>query len=348
MNKLYRLLILSSVVFSLFSCDKEDSLSDESVVTIEQRTQNELDVWIYENLTLPYNVEVKYTWDDGEVENEFHVTPPKVEKAKQFLEAYLNVWIKTYDDEAIAGGNPDFLKKYMPKQLVLVGSPQFNGDGTMTLGLAEGGKKVTIFNINEFANVIINDWNTAEEILEKKRDAIFMAFHTMHHEFAHIMHQTKFYPDEFKEICKVDYTGNWMDVFPDVAQLKGFITPYSMLNENEDFVEIVAAMLDQVKNSNEPKLYTTQLKDDQGNLTLDEGDVYLSQWEWTIYSWGFKSVLDTTTWRYHLKQSAEAREGYDKFVAKVDIVTSYYKEKWGIDLYSLQKRIETAVNTLIQ
>jgi substrate import-associated zinc metallohydrolase lipoprotein len=268
-----------------------------------------------------------------------------MQKAKDFLEAYLNVWIKTYDDEAVAGGNPDFLKKYMPKLLVLVGSPQYNGDGTMTLGLAEGGKKVTIFNVDQFAEVSENAWDTPEQIAQRKRNAIFTAFHTLHHEFAHIMHQTKFYTDEFKEICKGNYTGNWMDVPASEAELKGFITPYSMLNENEDFVEIVAAMLDKVKNSNEPKLITTQLKDDKGNLTREKGDLYLSEWEAYLYSWSFTTKYDEN-WQSYYVQTPEAKEGYDKFAAKVDIVTTYYKEKWGIDLYSLQKRIETAVNAL--
>jgi len=345
MNKLYRLLILSSVLFSLFSCEKEDSLLDDSVVVLEKETKNELDIWIYENLTVPYNVEVKYKWDDGEVENEYHVTPAKIEKAREFLEVYLNVWIKTYEDEAVAGGNPDFLKKYMPKQLVLVGSPQYNGDGSMTLGLAEGGKKVVIFNIDQFAEVPVNSWDTPEQIVTNKRNAIFAAFHTMHHEFAHIMHQTKFYPDEYKEICKGDYTGNWMDVYAAEAELKGFITPYSMLNENEDFVEIVAAMLDKVRYSNEPRLYNTQLKDDQGNLTTEKGDVYLSEWEAYLYSWAFTAEYDEN-WQSVWVQTPEGKEGYDKFAAKVNIVTNYYKEKWGVDLYSLQKRIETAVNNL--
>ena len=345
MNKLYRLLILSSVLFSLFSCDKEDSLADESVVTFEQRTQNELDVWIYENLTVPYNLEVKYKWDHGEVDNAFHVTPAKIEKAREFLEAYLSVWIKPYEAEAVAGGNPDFLKKYMPKQLVLVGSPQYNGDGTMTLGLAEGGKKVVIFNIDQFAEVETSGWETPEQIVSNKRNTIFAAFHTMHHEFAHIMHQTKFYSDEFKEICKGDYTGNWMDIYPAEAEVKGFITPYSLLNENEDFVEIVAAMLDKVKYSNEPKLYNTQLKDDQGNFIDEKGDIYLSEWEAYLYSWAVTTEFDEN-WQAITVQTPEGKEGYNKFVSKVDIVTTYYKEKWGVDLYSLQKRIETAVNNL--
>jgi hypothetical protein len=87
------------------------------------------------------------------------------------------------------------------------------------------------------------------------------------------------------------------------------------------------------------------LKDDQGNLTLEEGEVYLSEWEAYLYSWGFVAEYDEN-WQAVWVQSLEAKEGYDKFADKVDIITTYYKEKWGVDLYSLQKRIETAVNGL--
>lgn len=341
MNKILKYTIIISALFSLFSCQKEEELRDESVIRYNKTLNTEFDQWIMENITTPYNVEVKYKWDDGEVSNEFTVTPPKIEKAKQFLEAYLNVWIKTYDDEAIAGGNPDFLKKYMPKQIILVGSPQFNDDGTMTLGLAEGGKKVTIFNIDGFAEVQRGYFDTDEQYLQKRKDAVVKAFHTLHHEFAHIMHQTKFYPDEFKQICKADYTATWTFYQEQDAEERGFITPYSMLDENEDFVEIVAGMLDYVKYSNEPYAYNINLYDDEGNVTTELGEVVMTEWEWYLYQWGWAY---NDSWQ--MAQSDEAKAGYNKFLQKLDIVTTYYKEIWKIDLYNLQRRIETAVNSL--
>lgn len=330
-------------MFSLISCDKEDALLDESVVVVEKSHQNDLDKWIYDNLTVPYNVEVKYKWDDTEIDNKFHVTPPTIEKAQEFLEAYLNIWIKSYEAEAIAGGNPDFLNQYMPKLLVLVGSPQYNDDGSRILGLAEGGRKVTIFDLDKFA-VAGYDWDSPEVKLEKKKKAVSEAFHTLHHEFAHIMHQTKFYPLDFKEICKGDYTGNWVDVNESTARLKGFITPYSMSEENEDFVEIVAALTTYVFNSNETLLYRDiQLRDENDVLTLEKGDLYLSDWEKVLHEWAWSWNSDYTG-----KQTTpEAVEAYHNFNAKVDIVTTYYKEKWNIDLYSLQKRLESAVNEVV-
>lgn len=330
-------------MFSLVSCDKkEDGLLDESVVVVEKTYYNELDRWIYNNLTVPYNVEVKYKWDDTEIDNEFHVTPPTIEKAREFLEAYLNIWIKSYEEEATSGGNPDFLNLYMPKLLVLVGSRQYNEDGTSVLGLAEGGRKVTIFDVNTFG-VAGYDSDSPEVKLQKKKKAVIEAFHTMNHEFAHIMHQTKYYPQEFKEICKGDYTGNWVDVGESAARLKGFITPYSMSEENEDFVEIVAALTTYVMNSNEPVSYNTQLRDANGVLTEEFGELYLSDWEKELHEWGWSWNYDT----WNKMTTPEAVEAYYKFNAKINIVTTYYKEKWNINLYSLQKRLERAVNEVV-
>lgn len=343
MDKIYRLIILSFVLFTFFSCDKEEDLLDESVVITEQAYQNELDEWIYENLTLPYNVEVKYKWNDGEVDNQFSVVPPKIEKAKEFLEAYLNIWIKSYEAEAKAGGDPAYLHKYMPKLLVLVGSPAYMNN-SLVLGMAEGGRKVSIFDVNSFGNFQIWGWESEERLLELKKDAIVKSFHTLHHEFAHIMHQTKFYTNDFKEICKGDYTANWQGVTDEVANIKGFVTPYSMLNENEDFVEIVAAMLTKVLNSNEAKLWkSTQLNGEDGYVTDEVGDIYLSEWEGLLYTWNWVINEDTWTWL----TTPESYESKKKFEQKVDIVTTYYQEKWGVDLYSLQKRIEAATELLI-
>ncbi|PXX95014.1 hypothetical protein DF185_22755 [Marinifilum breve] len=346
MKKIYILLIMSAVLFSFYSCDTEEDLRDESVLDIDESLQNELDVWIYENLTKPYNVEVKYKWDDNEIPNSFHVTPPKIEKAKDFLEAYLNLWIKPYEEESIAGNNPDFMYKYMPKLLVLVGTPQYNADGSMTMGMAEGGRKVTIFNVDKFAEVAVYTWDTPEVIVNRKKDAMRTAFHTLHHEFAHIMHQTKFYADEFKEICKGDYTANWMDLYPQDANLKGFITPYSMLNEDEDFVEIVAGMLDRSKYSNEPHEFYVPLMDEQGEPTNEDGNVFMTEWESFLYGWCWKKEYDEN-WNSYWVRTPEAKKAYEKFTAKVNIVTAYYNEKWGIDLYNLQKRIDTAVSNLV-
>lgn len=338
MKKIYYLLTISLIVLCFSSCDEEADLSDVSVLSVEESHQDDLDKWIMDNYTTPYNIEVKWRWDDNEVSSEFWVTPPQKKQAQEFLEAMLEIWIKPYKEET--KGNP-FLETFIPKIIVLVGTPQYNKDGTITLGLAEGGRKVTVFDIDNFD---ITD-----------RSSVIKAFHTMHHEFAHVLHQTTFYSLDFKSITKGDYTGNWKDVSVSDANLKGYITPYSMLNENEDFVELVAAILTTVDNSNTPQEYTVPQKDSDGLIIkavnpwtrkeyIKTETKTMTAWEYRLYMLGitYKSTADL---KY--SQVAGSPEGLDKINRKLQIVTNYFKTVWGVDLFSLQKRIDTATEALI-
>lgn len=336
-NKIYLLIVLS-IILGFSSCSNEGvGIDEQSVIKVHANEKSELDKWIYENYTVPYNIEVKYKWDDTEVDNKAWVVPPKTEKAKEFLEAMLKVWIQPY----VAEAGEDFIKQYIPKLLVLIGSPQYNKDGTMTLGLAEGGRKVSIFDVNSFAEVNTKG-KTPEQILKAKKRSIIESFHTMHHEFAHILHQTKFYPIEFKAITKGKYTGNWKDVSDDDANILGYITPYSMLNEDEDFVEIVAAILTSVQNSRNPVTYDgCPAKDKRGILTGESITLTLSEWDIKLYLWGI-GTNSAGEWI----QLDNAEKGLDLFNRKVLIVTSYFKNKWGVDLYNLQKRIDEAVDNI--
>ncbi len=61
----------------------------------------------------------------------------------------------------------------------------------------------------------------------------------MHHEFAHILHQTKNYDQSFKRISESFYIGgDWIYASDEDAQKKGFITAYAQNEANEDFVEM--------------------------------------------------------------------------------------------------------------
>ena len=103
------------------------------------------------------------------------------------------VWLEAYDE--IAGIN--FMRTYVPKQILFVGSAAYDADTqTSTLGTAEGGLKVILYNINTIENNIDDP-----EVL----NAYY--FHTMHHEFSHILHQTKPYSTDFEKITPSEYVG---------------------------------------------------------------------------------------------------------------------------------------------
>jgi substrate import-associated zinc metallohydrolase lipoprotein len=66
-------------------------------------------------------------------------------------------------------------------------------------------------------------------------------FNTMHHEFAHILHQTKAYPPDFNEISKADYqSSSWVNLSNQDALALGFVNNYASSETREDFVQTIA------------------------------------------------------------------------------------------------------------
>ena len=69
-------------------------------------------------------------------------------------------------------------------------------------------------------------------------------FETMHHEFAHILHQKKNYPTEYNQISAADYSSTgWQNRTEQQAWNLGFVTPYAGMEPQEDFVEVIANYL---------------------------------------------------------------------------------------------------------
>ncbi|MCF6402616.1 putative zinc-binding metallopeptidase [Chitinophaga filiformis] len=192
-----------------------------------------LDAWLHDTMTVPYNIEVKYKWDQFEFDVTKTLVPPREEVVVPAIRAIKKVWIDNY----INAAGEIFFKKYSPKFFILSGSASWNDNGTITLGTAEGGRKVVMY--------LLNDFRTKDMPGYTKRDTgnVKQIFHVIEHEFGHILHQTKMYPPEFKKICAGYYTGNWNNIADTTARKDGFVTAYAMSNENEDFVEMISMML---------------------------------------------------------------------------------------------------------
>ena len=236
-SKIY-LIVLALAIFA--SCKKEDDLGDVSTIPGlggDYVAATPIDNWIRDSLTIPYNVAAKYRWDQGDLDFDKTLTPPKEEKIIPVLSSIKKVWIDTYIAEA---GKP-FLQKYIPKYFVLVGSASWNIDGTITLGTAEGGRRVVLYVLNDFRVKGMPGYVPADSTNIK------MMFHTIEHEFGHILHQTVLYPQDWKRISVGDYTSNWNNTTDSSANAKGFITMYSQSNPDDDFVEMISMMLTEGK-----------------------------------------------------------------------------------------------------
>ena len=211
---------------TLMACSKEDDLSDTDLPGLGGETweKTALDYWLDSNFVAPYNIEVKYRFDRYELSLNKDLVPVIESQVETVMETINKTWVQPYVDEA----GSTFFKKYCQKQFVLVGSPQYNSNNTITLGTAEGGRKIVLFALNYFS---LDDEASVKEML-----------HTIHHEFAHILHQTIMYPVEFKSVS-TGYTGSWNDYSLDDALALGFVTQYARSGPDEDFVEMVSTML---------------------------------------------------------------------------------------------------------
>ncbi|TZF82992.1 hypothetical protein FW774_11855 [Pedobacter sp. BS3] len=222
-------LIFAAVAILVFHGCKKDENLDREIVGLGGDTwpQTPLDEWLYANFTQPYNIGVKYRWDGTEYDNSKTLVPPEVSRVQPLMELVKTAWIDPYVDQV----NPDFIKTYAPKNYVLVGSLQYNAGGTVTLGEAEGGIKVTLYNVNNFTNT---DRAVSKRVLK-----------TIHHEFTHILNQTIMYQKEFPYITPTGYTADWNNSSAYAAN--GFISQYSQASPVEDFAEMTSIMLTEGK-----------------------------------------------------------------------------------------------------
>jgi substrate import-associated zinc metallohydrolase lipoprotein len=231
--KIYCFILLIAL---MASCKKDDDLGDvENIPGLggDTWTPTALDQYIYDSLTKPFNVSAKYKWDQSELELNKILTPPKEDKIIPTISAIKKVWIENY----VAEAGLTFMKTYIPKFFVLVGSASWNTDGTITLGTAEGGRKIVLYVLNDFRVKGMTGYVSSDSLNVKQM------FHTIEHEFGHILHQTTYYPPEFKQISVGGYTSNWNNVFDADANEMGFITAYAMSQPDEDFVEMISMML---------------------------------------------------------------------------------------------------------
>ena len=244
-----KIIIFAALCLSfLTACDKEDlGGSNIHVPEFDYNALSETDKYIYDHYTVPYNVEVVYRWNQGDVSSDDmrkNLVPPRESQVEPFLEMIEKVWVDTYTAEV----GQQTLRSYIPKQILLVGSASYNDDGSTTEGTAEGGRQIVLYSVNDF--------NCTLEQIQSYA-------HVMHHEFAHILHQNVEYDAEFEKITP-SYSSSWMQMNDETARTKGFITAYASSSADEDFAEMVSIML-----TNSPEDWDDMIES-AGNATAVE------------------------------------------------------------------------------
>ena len=270
MKKIKFLLLIVTASILFWSCG-EETLDSKSIFENEELVMTDFDNWLYSNYTVPYNIEFKYKFDDKESNTNYNLAPARLDKSVALAILVKHLWIDVYEE--LLG--KEFLSKYSPRLFHLIGSPAYNSQGSIILGTAEGGLKVTLFNVN-----MLDVENPDIDMLN------YWYFKTMHYEFAHILHQTKSYTTDFNLISATDYqSGSWVNIEDEEALQMGFVSPYGSSESQEDFVEVLAVY---VTNSEE---YWQSILETAGEEGADKimqkfhivEDYLKSSWDIDIY-----------------------------------------------------------------
>lgn len=300
-----QILFLFLGLILLSGCDREETLQPIEIFEVESESTNELDVYLKENFRDPYGSNIIYKFVDRYVDPTKQVVPPRIDVVKPIAELLQTAWIAPFNKAADDGDA--FLKTYFPGEIVLLGSPIFNGDGTILLGSADSGVRITLTRANEYTPT--NDaW-------------ILQTFRTIYHEFFHIVQQN--FPYDIAAYLAISdgegYTtpGTWTTLFSggefsaatiNNAIARGMVTAYGTSQVGEDMVELISFYI------------TTDPADFEATYLTAEDCTGAGQ-----------ACLDRN-------------EGRQLIQEKLDFIKKYLKEDVGLDLDIIREEFLNSIN----
>jgi len=242
MRKIFLFIMTAAAAVSMTSCGSEDdfteSIFDDNVPVVDNSaTTAPFDQWIYDNFTVPYNVEIQYKFNFPSSDLNFQLSPAEYKRSQVLSHFIMYLFYDIYNKY----GGEDFMKRYGPRIFHFIGSSGYSPTTeTEVLGTASGGVKITLYKINEMKPYTPDITYTAADIDELNEDY----FHTMHHEFSHILHQTKSYPVTFGQVTSGTYDPiNWQERDSTLTHTLGYVTHYASGANYEDFVETLSCII---------------------------------------------------------------------------------------------------------
>lgn len=242
MKKVLYIIGIIAVVAAFSSCrggdDFTESIFDTTTPAVdESKATYPFDLWLYDNFVVPYNVDVKYRFDLSASDMNFQLTPADYNRSQLLAHFIRYLFYDVYTKYA----GDDFMKKYGPRIFHFIGSSGYSPTtGTEVLGTASGGVKITLYNVNEmkpYSEGVTYSGDDVSVLNERY-------FHTMHHEFSHILHQTKSYPVTFGQVTSGSYDPiNWHDRDSVWTHQNGYVTHYASSATYEDFVETLSCII---------------------------------------------------------------------------------------------------------
>ena len=297
MNKYIKYISIAAFAVGgmLFTGCSEDKLSEESVITVQKKEQNQFDKWLQVNFVEPYNIQFKYRYEENESDFGYYTIPAYYDMCVEMAHLVKYICIDSYTE--VAGA--DFTRAYFPKEFFLIGEWEYKNNGSFILGTAEGGKKILLTGVNYL-----------DTYKDDMADLTHYYLKTIHHEFTHILNQTRPMPTEFQFVSGDTYIGGeWSsDTYKAESyfRARGHISAYSQQEYGEDFAEMMS-------------IYVCYPE---------------SQWQaWLKASDEAAKTVAETDANFKINPTERLQE-------KLSIVKRYMKETWNIDLDELRAVIQ--------
>lgn len=325
---------------TIFDTDPAQDYLDKTQYTFP------LDTFVKKEFLESYNVKFTYKFDDKGSDKNKNLTPATYEQSLDLAVLTKYLWYDVYKE--LAG--EEFLKKNSPRIINITGSKNYNASsGTETLGDASSGVKINLYNVN---NLNVNDVDMMNEYF----------FKTMHHEFSHILDQKILHPTSFNTISSSGYDASgWSDSPDSLKAGAGFVTPYASSSVSEDWAESMANYITMDSLAWKQKLESADFEWevlDCKNKT--EYEKLLSpgcNLDTIGYFKQTQSGVNNKLYRRKCLRNADGTvalnekgqpqwlhetgvDGRATILRKVNLVRTYLKENYNIDLDALRKMVQ--------
>ena len=302
MKKLIYSIPLILAALAAWSCQR-DLIEEESVIKDSTVEMNDFDRWLEVNFLKPYNIEFKYRYALNESDMGYYTVPADVNSSIIYAHLVKYLCIDTYDE--IAGVT--FTRSYFPKMFFLIGTWEYRNNGSIVLGTAEAGKKIMLAGVNELP-LVLDYYEGAE--LDDYLNTYYIK--TIHHEFTHILNQTKAFSDSFKLITSATYVADACFDTDEYWRGRGYITAYAQSEPREDFAEL-----------------------------LSEYVTHNAAWWAEQISAASKETAEVR------KTDPSAVDGASLIESKIDIVRNYMQDSWNIDIDELRDIVNRRMGDVV-
>ena len=354
------------VVPAILSC-KDSGLGPSIYDTTEYPLDRSLytfplDTFVKKNFLEPYNLKFIYKMEDVGTDMQKNLVPATYENSVILAVLVKYLWLDVY--AKLAGEKEVFLKKYSPRIIHVIGSPGYNSDGSRTVGVAEGGIKVTLMEVNRL------DVNQ----IEGQRGLNELFFHTMHHEFGHILDQTVLRPSSFNTISSGLYdAAGWAEKNDSIQAALGFVTPYGSSQAGEDWVEVLACYVTYDQDRWDILLNAAQYDWEEIDYQVEDYQKkyprayqdYLTGYSRMTQNYDTIGYLrETANYEYKLVRKVVPRNadgwvakdadgnytvstdadninGREVILQKLDLVRTWLQDNWGVNIDELRKEVQT-------